>query len=52
MVKEGKHAGEMVIINGKEVEGIAFVMVQPIDDHGRNCGDEYVIPRSYLEEMK
>ena len=50
-VKEGNHAGEMVVITGKEVEGIPFTIVQPIDDHDKDCGEEYVIPKEYLEEM-
>jgi len=47
-VEKGLYAGETVIIISEQSN---YAIVQPIDDHGRNCGDEVSIPKAYLRAL-
>lgn len=49
-VEKGLYAGEMVIITNEANES-KHVTVQPIDDHGRNMGEEVVLPKDVLIEL-
>ena len=49
-VKKGLYAGETVVIVGESCES-NYVIVQPIDDHGKNYGEEVSLPREYLKEL-
>jgi len=49
-VQKGLYAGETVVIVGESCES-SYVIAQPIDDHGKNCGEEVSIHRDYLTEL-
>lgn len=49
-VEKGLYAGETVIITNEAKES-NYVSAQPIDDHGRNMGEEVVLPKDALREI-